>query len=149
MPVWLTLLIGLVGSLVGGGIAYVAGSRNPYVISGAGFAASIALVVGYRVVVQRRAVVGRDAYRFPTRGIGIDAYRERLSRAGIDPDRIGVGAFQPPAAPPPPAQPAGVGEDPLENPAHFIRLLDELHDAGVLDQDEYAAARTRLLEKLR
>jgi len=30
-----------------------------------------------------------------------------------------------------------------------IRLLDELHDAGVLDDDEYNAARTRLLESLR
>jgi Short C-terminal domain len=28
-------------------------------------------------------------------------------------------------------------------------LLDELHDSGVLTEDEYGAARTRLLERLR
>jgi hypothetical protein len=148
MPAWLTVLIGLGGSLIGGGIAYVAGSRNPYVISLAGFAVSIALVVGYRTFVQRRPVVGRDAYRFPSRGIGVGAYRERLNRAGIDPDRIGVGVVAP--APAPAAPTASTGrEEPTENPAHFIRLLDELHDAGVLDDEEYAAARGRLLDRLR
>ena len=152
MPIWLTILVGLGGSLGGGGIAYAAGSRNPYVISTVGFAVAIALVVAYRRFVQRRPAMGRDAYRFPKRGIGINTYRERLSRAGIDPDRIGTavppfGAAQPQQ---PPATPAtDGGETPTENPAHFIRLLDELHDAGVLDDDEYNAARTRLLESLR
>ncbi|MBV8064240.1 MAG: SHOCT domain-containing protein [Actinobacteria bacterium] len=150
MPAWLTLAVGLGGSAVGGGIAYAAGSRNPYVISTAGFAVAILLVVLYRLFVQHRPVVGRDAYRFPERGIGVDAYRERLQRAGIDPDRIGTGTpfplqQQAPAAAAPPAS----GEVPEDNPAHFIRLLDELHDAGVLDDLEYQAARTRLLERLR
>lgn len=146
MPVWLTVLIGLAGSLGGGGIAYAAGSRNAFVISLVGFAVAIALVVAYRRFVQRRPAVGRDAYRFPKRGIGVDTYRERLQRAGIDPDRIGTA--QPligPSASTAPAQ----AEDPEENPAHFIRMLDELHDAGVLDDDEYDAARTRLIERLR
>jgi putative oligomerization/nucleic acid binding protein len=146
MPVWLTVLIGLAGSLGGGGIAYAAGSRNAFVISLVGFAVAIALVVAYRRFVQRRPAVGRDAYRFPQRGIGVDTYRERLQRAGIDPDRIGTA--QPligPSASTAPAQ----AEDPEENPAHFIRMLDELHDAGVLDDDEYDAARTRLIERLR
>jgi uncharacterized membrane protein YeaQ/YmgE (transglycosylase-associated protein family) len=150
MPIWLTILVGLGGSFGGGGIAYAAGSRSPYVISTAGFAVAIALVMLYRRFVQRRPVVGRDAYRFPERGIGVDTYRERLSRAGIDPDRIGTVA-QPPfgaAQQPPPAAGAST-ETPTENPAHFIRLLDELHDAGVLDDEEYGAARTRLLESLR
>jgi len=146
MPVWLTVLIGLAGSLGGGGIAYAAGSRNAFVISLVGFAVAIALVVAYRRFVQRRPAVGRDAYRFPKRGIGVDTYRERLQRAGIDPDRIGTA--QPlvgPSASTAPAQ----AEDPEENPAHVIRMLDELHDAGVLDDDEYDAARTRLIERLR
>jgi len=146
MPVWLTLLVGLLGSLVGGGIAYLAGARDAFVISLAGFGVSIALVVVYRRFVQRRPVVGRDAYRFPQRGFGVDAYRERLQRAGIDPDRIGTAA--PAAAPSPPKSPASA-EDPMENPAHFLRLLDELHDAGVLEPGEYDAVRTRLLERLR
>jgi uncharacterized membrane protein YeaQ/YmgE (transglycosylase-associated protein family) len=151
MPIWLTILVGLGGSLGGGGIAYAAGSRNPYVISTVGFAVAIALVVAYRRFVQRRPAIGRDAYRFPERGIGVDAYRERLNRAGIDPDRIGAAVPQFAAAPQQPsATPtATAGETPAENPAHFIRLLDELHDAGVLDDEEYGAARTRLLESLR
>jgi uncharacterized membrane protein YeaQ/YmgE (transglycosylase-associated protein family) len=86
MPIWLTILVGLGGSLGGGGIAYAAGSRNPYVISTVGFAVAIALVVAYRRFVQRRPAIGRDAYRFPERGIGVDTYRERLNRAGIDPN---------------------------------------------------------------
>lgn len=147
MPAWLTILVGLGGSLGGGGIAYAAGSRNPYVISTVGFAVAIALVVLYRRFVQRRPVLGRDAYRFPERGVGVDTYRERLHRAGIDPDRIGTGPVVPTATPG--ASPPAAREEPTENPAHFIRLLDELHDAGVLDEDEYGAARKRLLERLR
>lgn len=146
MPAWLTVLVGLGGSLGGGGIAYAAGARNAYVISLVGFGVAIALVVAYRRFVQRRPVLGRDAYRFPERGIGVENYRERLQRAGIDPDRIGA-AGVPVASPP--SSPAAPREEPTDNPAHFIRLLDELHDAGVLDDEEYGAARTRLLERLR
>ncbi|HEY2544354.1 MAG TPA: hypothetical protein VGH92_15035 [Gaiellaceae bacterium] len=146
MPAWLTILVGLGGSLGGGGIAYAAGSRSAYVISTAGFAVAIALVVLYRRFVQRRPVLGRDAYRFPERGVGVETYRERLHRAGIDPDRIGTGPVVPVAGP---APVPGDQEDPTENPAHFIRLLDELHDAGVLEDGEYDAARRRLLERLR
>jgi hypothetical protein len=41
------------------------------------------------------------------------------------------------------------GGDPTENPAHYLGLLEELHDSGVLEDEEYNAARTRLLESLR
>ncbi len=147
MPAWLTILIGLVGSLGGGGIAYAAGARSPYLISVVGFGVAIVLVVLYRRFVQRRAVLGREAYRFPERGFGVEAYRDRLQRAGIDPDRIGTatpfGMATEAQAPP------VSGENPIENPAHFLRLLDELHDAGVLEQDEYDTVRRRLLERLR
>lgn len=149
MPVWLTIVIGMAGSLGGGAIAYAVGSRNPYVIGLAGFALAIGLVIAYRRFVQRRASFGRDAYRFPERGVGVEAYRERLQRAGIDPDRIGTAS--PFGASPPTAQPSATAraDDPTENPAHFLGLLEELHDAGVLADAEYEAARTRLLEKLR
>lgn len=145
MPVWMTILIGLAGAFGGGAAVYAAGVRNAFAINSVGFGVAVVLVVLYRRFVQHRAVVGRDALRFPKRGVGVEAYRERLRRAGIDPDRIGT--IPPlPGAPPPPA--AGT-EKPTENPAHFIRLLDELHDAGVLNDEEYGAARTRLLESLR
>ncbi|HKB92680.1 MAG TPA: SHOCT domain-containing protein [Gaiellaceae bacterium] len=145
MPIWLTILIGLVGSLGGGAIAYGAGVRNAYAIGTASFALAILLVVAYRRFVQRRAIVGRDAYRFPERGLGVGAYRERLHRAGINPDQLGPRTL----AGPSPQPAAGPREEPTENPAHFLGLLDELHDAGVLEEEEYAAARTRLLERLR
>jgi hypothetical protein len=82
-------------------------------------------------------------------------YRERLQKAGIDPDQIGTqqqfGVLQ--ARPPMQARSttaaAHSGDTPTDNPAHFLGLLEELHDTGVLDDDEYTAARTRLLESLR
>ena len=148
MPIWLTIAIGLVGSLGGAAIAYGLGFRTPYVIGLAGFALAICLVVAYRRFVQRRAIVGRNAYRFPERGVGVEGYRQRLQRAGIDPDRLGP-AFAPPPPAAPSGQPAAAREEPTENPAHFLGLLEELHDAGVLSDEEYQAARVRLLERLR
>ena len=150
MPIWLTIAIGLGGSLGGGGIAYAAGVRSPYGISTAGFVAAILLVLAYRRFFQRRPLWGRGAYQFPKRGFGIAAYRERLQRAGIDPDKLPTAVSMPPFAPTAPraAAPDGAG-DPTENPAHYLGLLEELHDNGVLDDDEYTDARTRLLERLR
>jgi uncharacterized membrane protein YeaQ/YmgE (transglycosylase-associated protein family) len=156
MPIWLTILIGLAGSLGGGGIAYAAGWRSPYGISTVGFIVAILLVVGYRRFVQHRPITGRGAYRFPERGFGIEEYRARLQRAGIDPDKLAspAGPFAPIAAPPgtvvPPSPPsAASGDAPTDNPAHYLGLLEELHDSGVLSDEEYGAARTRLLESLR
>ncbi len=153
MPIWLTILIGLVGSLGGGGIAYAAGWRSAYGISTVGFFVAILLVVGYRHFVQRRPILGRGAYRFPERGFGVDEYRRRLQRAGIDPDKVApTGPFAPIAAEPAAVRAAAAtaaGDHPTENPAHYLGLLEELHDSGVLSDEEYTAARTRLLESLR
>jgi uncharacterized membrane protein YeaQ/YmgE (transglycosylase-associated protein family) len=155
MPAWLTILIGLVGTLIGGGVVYLAVGNDPAWVGIAGFFSAIALVVAYRRFVQKRALWGPDAYRFPERGIGVDEYRERLSKAGIDPNALGspfsIAAQQRTAAQqaPRPAATPFAGEDPTENPAHYLQLLDELHDSGVLSDDEYGAARTRLLERLR
>jgi uncharacterized membrane protein YeaQ/YmgE (transglycosylase-associated protein family) len=156
MPAWLTVLIGLVGTLVGAGIVYAIAGADPAWMGIAGFLCAIALVLAYRRFVQKRAIWGPDAYRFPKQGIGIDNYRERLQRAGIDPDTIGAEIA---AALTPRTTPAGGGaagppvttgaDDPTENPAHYLRLLDELHDNGVLETDEYQTVRTRLLERLR
>jgi uncharacterized membrane protein YeaQ/YmgE (transglycosylase-associated protein family) len=153
MPAWLTIAIGLGGSAIGWGIVLAIGGRDAASWAGiASFFAAVGLLVIYRRFVQKRPVWGRDAYRFPERGIGVEHYRERLTRAGIDPDRIGTQPFGtlPQRAPmQPPGTSAHTGDHPTENPAHFLGLLEELHDSGVLDDDEYTASRTRLLASLR
>jgi uncharacterized membrane protein YeaQ/YmgE (transglycosylase-associated protein family) len=157
MPAWLTVLIGLVGTLVGAGIVYAVAGADPAWVGIAGFLVSIALVLAYRRFVQHRAIWGPDAYRFPQRGRGVQQYRERLHRAGIDPDAVGS-----PFAPPrPPATAAATSpaaaataaptasDDATQNPAHYLGLLEELHDSGVLADEEYETAKRRLLERLR
>jgi uncharacterized membrane protein YeaQ/YmgE (transglycosylase-associated protein family) len=158
MPAWLTIAIGLLGTAIGTGIVIGIEGRHAHNVSWAGipsFFAAVGLVLAYRRFVQKRPLWGKDAYRFPERGIGVEHARERLKQAGIDPDTIGMqqpfGSFQtmPGAQPAPAAARPHGGDDPTENPAHYLGLLEELHDSGVLDDDEYTAARTRLLESLR
>jgi uncharacterized membrane protein YeaQ/YmgE (transglycosylase-associated protein family) len=152
MPIWLTIAIGLGGSFIGGAIALGIAGRDPAWISIGGFLATVVLVGLYRHFVQKRPIFGRDAYRFPERGVGVEQYRERLRSAGIDPDQIGTQFAGPlPGAPGEQARTpsAASADDPTENPAHFLGLLEELHDCGVLTHEEYDAARTRLLERLR
>jgi uncharacterized membrane protein YeaQ/YmgE (transglycosylase-associated protein family) len=151
MPAWLTIAIGLGGSAIGYGIVIATAGKHAASWAGiASFAAAVGLVIIYRRFVQKRPLWGKGAYRFPERGFGVEAYRNRLKRAGIDPDKIGtqpLGALQPlPMQPPLRTEHAG---EPSENPAHYLSLLEELHDSGVLDDEEYSAARGRLLESLR
>jgi hypothetical protein len=157
MPAWLTVVIGLAGTVVGGGIVILTLGKNPGAVGIASFAVSIALVVIYRRFVQKRALWGPDAYRFPKKGFGVDQYRERLQRAGIDPDKVmspfvatAMTAANAPAAASGGARSAPEGGgDPTENPAYYLRLIEELHDNGVLNDTEYDASRLRLLERLR
>jgi uncharacterized membrane protein YeaQ/YmgE (transglycosylase-associated protein family) len=155
MPPWLTIAIGLAGTAIGTGLVIGIGGRDAASWSAlASFFAAVALVVIYRRFVQKRALWGADAYRFPERGFGVEQYRDRLKRAGIDPDKVGIepfGAFQQVTQAQRPAVATHTGEAgaPTENPAHYLGLLEELHDSGVLDDAEYTGARTRLLESLR
>ena len=160
MPPWLTIAIGLLGTAIGAGLVIgIAGRGAASWSELASFGAAVVLVVIYRRFVQKRPLWGRGAYRYPERGFGVEGYRERLRRAGIDPDQIGIQSFssqlmrqaQPPLATADTGSGAGTGAagDPTENPAHYLGLLEELHDSGVLDDDEYTDARTRLLESLR
>jgi uncharacterized membrane protein YeaQ/YmgE (transglycosylase-associated protein family) len=155
MPPWLTIAIGLGGTAIGTGVVVALGGRHALSWAGiASFFAAVGLLVAYRRFVQKRPVWGRDAYRFPERGVGVEHYRERLKRAGIDPDQIGAqqpfgGLHARPPLQPPSGAHARSGDHPTDNPAHYLGLLEELHDAGVLDDDEYTASRTRLLESLR
>ncbi len=86
MPAWLTISIGLLGSAVGFGVAGATHGRHPYAASLSSFGAAVLAVVAYRKLVQKRPLVGPEALRFPRRGIGVKEYRERLSKAGVDPD---------------------------------------------------------------
>jgi uncharacterized membrane protein YeaQ/YmgE (transglycosylase-associated protein family) len=142
MPIWLTIAIGLVGSFGGGAIAYGAGSRNAFVINTVGFVAAIALVALYRRFVQKRPLTGPEALRFPKRGLGVEQARERLQRAGIDPDAIGsLGGLTP--IPHPPRE-----SDGLET-VELLRKLVDLHEAGVLSDEEYEAKRNLVVERAR
>lgn len=162
MPAWLTIAIGFLGSAIGWGVVIGIEGRHTKATSWVGiasFLSAVGLVVLYRHFIQKRPLWGKDAYRFPERGFGVEQARDRLKKAGIDPDQIGTqqpfGGYQPmsatqarPATAPAPAH-AHDGGDPTENPAHYLGLLEELHDAGVLDDDQYSDARLRLLESLR
>jgi hypothetical protein len=155
MPAWLTVVIGLGGTVLGGGIVLLTIGQNASWVGIASFMASIALVVIYRRFIQKRALWGPDAYRFPKKGFGVEQYRERLQRAGIDPDKV-MSPFVPTGTN---AQPGAAGAqttvasegggDPTENPAYYLRLIEELHDNGVLNDAEYDGSRLRLLERLR
>ena len=150
MPAWLTILFGLGGSLTGFGIVYaIEGRGDPAWTGIAGFLSAIGFVLAYRRFVQKRAIWGPDAYRFPERGVGVPQYRERLEKAGIDPDNVASPFAVPQAAPAAAAPAPATAGAPTDNPAHYLGLLEELHDAGVLDHGEYDGARRRLLESLR
>jgi uncharacterized membrane protein YeaQ/YmgE (transglycosylase-associated protein family) len=71
MPIWLTIIIGIVGAIIGGGIAgAIFGTEQD---SGSVFAiligsilASTLLVIGYRRFVQHRPITGPEAHRKPS-----------------------------------------------------------------------------------
>ena len=125
MPVWLTIAIGLTGSIVGAVVGRAISDDNGYVVSFLSFGVAIALVAGYRHYVQRRPIFGPGALAFPERGLGVTEQRQKLKKLGIDPDKL--------------------RPDPttLQHARHDA-MLQELHRAGILDDEEYSAARGRL-----
>ena len=140
MPFSLTVVIGLVGSVAGGGLAAAifGGTSHAFDTSGHAFVtlmlelgAAIGLVAAYRRFVQKRPLWGPEAHRFPTRGIGIARMRARLGKLGIDPDRL---PRRGPA--PPPTDPTDVAEE--------LEKLRDLRDKGVLTDEAYEEARERL-----
>jgi uncharacterized membrane protein YeaQ/YmgE (transglycosylase-associated protein family) len=125
MPIWLTIAIGLTGSIFGAVVGRAISHDNGYVISFLSFGVAIALVAGYRRFVQKRPIYGPGAMAFPERGLGVEQQRERLQKLGLDPN-----ALRP---------------DPrkLEH-ARLEAMLEELHRAGLLDDEEIAAKRAAL-----
>ncbi len=125
MPIWLTIAIGLAGSIVGAVVGKELSHGNGYVVSFTSFAVAIALVAAYRRYVQKRPIFGPGARAFPDRGLGVEQQRERLQKLGVNPDAL------------------------APDPKHFERarldaMLVELHRAGVLDDDELTAKRAAL-----
>jgi uncharacterized membrane protein YeaQ/YmgE (transglycosylase-associated protein family) len=124
MPVWLTLLIGLLGSALGGGIAAaVAGTSTRgaiFAILISSIAVSALLVIAYRRFVQKRPFTGPEALRPPTRGVGIGA------------QRAGPG-FGPPR------------QEERNERLETLKKLDELHDQGQLTDEEYLEQRSKVL----
>ena len=64
MPIWLTILLGIVGSIVGGAVALALGfgAGGVFVLS---VLAATLLVIAYRRIVQKRGITGPDAKRVP------------------------------------------------------------------------------------
>jgi hypothetical protein len=128
MPIWLTIAIGLTGSIVGAVVGKAVSNDNGYVVSFLSFGVAISLVAAYRRFVQQRPIFGPGAYAFPERGLGVEQQRSRLAKLGIDPDMLR----------PDPKK--------LER-ARLEAMLVELHRAGVLDDEELAAKRAALDER--
>jgi uncharacterized membrane protein YeaQ/YmgE (transglycosylase-associated protein family) len=123
MPIWLTILVGLGGSAIGGGItAAILGagenvSRADYfTIELASILTSILLVVAYRHFVQRRAILGPDAHKPPTRGFGIGGPRRPSFTDAM-------------------------------RKAQLLKSLDDLKAQGLLTEEEYADKRAKLLSE--
>jgi len=149
MPAWLTIFIGLTGSLVGGGIMVAivgTGTRTDlYLTVMASIAVAALVVVAYRRFIQGRPVTGPEAQRLPTKGFGIPKLRRRLLQMGIDPDSIGRPGGPRRTAP---VESAGEHDADLER-LENLRKLEDLHEAGLLTDDEFQAKRAELLGESR
>ena len=129
MPVWLTIAIGLTGSIVGAVVGRaISGDDNGYVVSFLSFGVAISLVAAYRRFVQQRPVFGPGAFAFPEKGLGVEQQRSRLQKLGIDPN-----ALRP---------------DPKRfEQARLEAMLQELHRAGLIDDAELAEKRRALADR--
>jgi len=133
MPIWLTVGIGLAGSWGGGAVAAaIWGWNSTTGVSIFGFIAAILLVIAYRRFYQGRPLTGPDAMKFPERGIGLDRFRERQAKAEHMLRQ---------------AQHAQ-GQAQVDDVTEQIRKLGELHDQGVLTDEEFETKKRELLGKL-
>jgi uncharacterized membrane protein YeaQ/YmgE (transglycosylase-associated protein family) len=125
MPVWLTVAIGLAGSVGGGGIAIAIWGRGSQAVGLFSFLGAVLLVVAYRRFVQKRPLTGPDAHRLPNRGFGIDRFHERRQKLE---DLVRQ------------TQDSHPETDSDAN----LRKLSELHAAGVLTDEEFEAKKAEL-----
>ena len=132
MPAWLTIAIGLVGTIGGGAIGLAIFGRNAWGVNTLGFVAAVLIVIAYRRFYQGRPVTGPDAMKFPERGIGLDRFRERRERAQHMLRQ---------------AQHAQAQAD-YEDVTEQIRKLGVLRDDGVITNEEFEAKKRELLSRL-
>ena len=125
MPVWLTVAIGLAGSAGGGAVALAIWGRGTQAVGLFSFLGAILLVVAYRRFVQKRPLTGPEAMKFPERGIGIDRFQDRR-RKMEDLLRQAQG-----------------GQDASDTDAN-LRKLSDLHEAGVLTDEEFETKKAQL-----
>jgi uncharacterized membrane protein YeaQ/YmgE (transglycosylase-associated protein family) len=125
MPIWLTIAIGLAGSIAGGALAIAIWGNGSQGIGLLSFLGAVLLVVAYRRFVQKRPMYGPDALKFPERGIGIERFQERRQKM----EDVLRQAQQSHA----------VGD--VES---HLRKLSDLHDAGVLTDEEFEAKKAQL-----
>jgi uncharacterized membrane protein YeaQ/YmgE (transglycosylase-associated protein family) len=64
MPIWKTIALGIVGSMVGGVFAALLDFTADFLLSVVG---AVLVLILYRRVVQRRPLTGPDAHRSPER----------------------------------------------------------------------------------
>jgi uncharacterized membrane protein YeaQ/YmgE (transglycosylase-associated protein family) len=128
MPVWLTLAFGLAGSAGGGAIAVAIWGRDTQVVGLFSFLGAILLVIAYRRFVQGRPLTGPDALKFPEKGIGIDRFQERRKKME---DFVRQ------------TQEAQESRNASDADAN-LRKLRDLHDAGILTDEEFEAKKAQL-----
>ena len=126
MPVWLTVGIGLIGSAAGGGLAIAMWGKGTQGIGIFSFIGAVLLVVGYRRFIQKRPIVGPEALKFPEKGFGIERFRER--RQNLE-DMARKARF----------------EQPGPTPESNLQKLADLHEAGILTDEEFEAKKAQLL----
>lgn len=125
MPVWLTVAIGLAGSAGGGAIAIAIWGRGTQAVGLFSFLGAIVLVIAYRRFVQGRPLTGPDALKFPEKGIGIDRFQDRRRKME---DLV---------------RQAQENRD-VGDADSNLRKLRDLHDAGVLTDEEFETKKAQL-----
>ena len=125
MPIWLTVAIGLLGSAVGGAIAIGIWGKQTQGIGIFAFIGAVLLVVAYRRFVQKRAIVGPEALKFPERGFGVARFRAQRQQLE---DMARKARFE---------QGAASSESNLQK-------LQDLHEAGILTDEEFEAKKALL-----
>jgi uncharacterized membrane protein YeaQ/YmgE (transglycosylase-associated protein family) len=140
MPFWLTIALGLGGSLIGGAVAAALlgpnhtfdNSNHAFVTVLLEIGAAVVLLAAYRRFVQRRPLFGPGAYTFPSRGVGVQRMRDRLRGLGVDPDTLTLRHQRE-------SSKLSHGEQIDE-----LEKLRERHDKGELSDEEFERAREEL-----